>query len=295
MTLAHERASQFLEGFKRNRREIVTPEGVPIPVELAEYGERFTALAIDIFLCCCLILLVIPIGVLVYFGAGLTAAVSVGLLLFFAVRIFYFVYFELVWRGATPGKRALRLRVVDRRGGPLLPSAIIARNLTREIECFLPLQLIASFGGAIWQQLFTLAWLLFFSALPFINRDRMRGGDLIAGTMVIAVPRRVLSADLVELTSRYTFTDQQLKAYGAFELQVLEELLRHPDTAESTRILADVRDKICRRIDWRAPIAQQETIDFLRDFYTAQRAFLERRQLFGKARADKHAQLGPGG
>jgi hypothetical protein len=28
---------------------------------------------------------------------------------------------------------------------------------------------------------------------------------------------------------------------------------------------------------------------FLQEFYTAERAFLERAQLFGKARADKHA------
>jgi hypothetical protein len=32
---------------------------------------------------------------------------------------------------------------------------------------------------------------------------------------------------------------------------------------------------------------------FLRDFYTAERAFLEREQLYGKGRADKYAQPGP--
>ncbi len=32
---------------------------------------------------------------------------------------------------------------------------------------------------------------------------------------------------------------------------------------------------------------------FLRDFYTAERAFLEREQLYGKARADKHAERVP--
>jgi hypothetical protein len=36
-------------------------------------------------------------------------------------------------------------------------------------------------------------------------------------------------------------------------------------------------------------------VPFLRDFYTAERAFLEREQLYGKGRADKHAQPGPKG
>jgi hypothetical protein len=34
--LAHERTSQFLEGVRRRRREIVTPEGVSLSVELAD-------------------------------------------------------------------------------------------------------------------------------------------------------------------------------------------------------------------------------------------------------------------
>ena len=46
-TLVHERTSQFFEGVRRRRREIVTPEGVPIVVDLADYGERLSAFFID--------------------------------------------------------------------------------------------------------------------------------------------------------------------------------------------------------------------------------------------------------
>ncbi len=83
-----------------------------------------------------------------------------------------------------------------------------------------------------------------------------------------------------------------MRAYGAFELQVLEELLRHPDTPEAKRVLGEVCDKICRRIGWTAPVPPAARRAFLREFYTAERAFLEREQLYGKARADKHAQPG---
>ena len=48
----------------------------------------------------------------------------------------------------------------------------------------------------------------------------------VAGTVVIALPKVTLLSDLVERTLKFTFTPTQLQAYGTFELQVLEELLR---------------------------------------------------------------------
>jgi uncharacterized RDD family membrane protein YckC len=296
MTLAHERASEFLEGSRRQQRTIVTPEGVPVPVELADHGERLTAFTIDVVIWFLLTLAVyLPLFFVALRKDAALIAVSIVLFIGFVVRNLYFIHFELAWRGATPGKRIVGLRVIDRRGGPLLPSAIIARNLTREVEAFIPLGLLLSWSGAHpnWEHFFVAIWLLFFAALPFVNRDRMRGGDLIGGTMVIAVPKRVLSGDLVEREAQYVFTAPQLREYGAFELQVLEELLRRPKSGETSRLLAEVRDKICHKIGWTAPLPPQDTEVFLREFYTAQRAFLEREQLFGKLRADKYETSQP--
>jgi uncharacterized RDD family membrane protein YckC len=296
MTLVHERTSQFFEGVRRRRREIITPEGVSIPVELADYGERLSAFLIDwVIWMVATIAIYLPIILLIGKAGSNQIAVSIALFIGFLIRNLYFVYFEIAWRGATPGKRVVGLRVIDRHGGPLLPTAVIARNLTREVEMFLPLGILltggrAAAGGVDWEQLSLAIWMLFFAALPAINRDRMRGGDLIAGTIVIALPKRALSSDLVDGTVQFSFTEQQLRAYGAFELQVLEELLRRPDSAEGMRVLNDVCDKICRRIIWTAPVPPNQVVLFLRDFYTAERAFLEREQLYGKGRADKHAQ-----
>ena len=297
MTLAHERATEFLEGTRRQQRTIVTPEGVPVTVELADHGERLTAFTIDVviwFLLTIAVYLPLVLVAALHKDAALIA-LSIVLFIGFVVRNFYFIHFELAWRGATPGKRIVGLRVIDRRGGPLLPSAIVARNLTREVEAFIPLGLLLTWSGTNpnWEQLFVAVWLLFFAALPFVNRDRMRGGDLIGGTMVIALPKRVLSGDLVERAAQYVFTEQQLRAYGAFELQVLEELLRRPKSVETNRLLAEVCDKICRKIGWTAPLPHNDTELFLREFYTAQRAFLEREQLFGKPRADKYEAAQP--
>jgi uncharacterized RDD family membrane protein YckC len=296
MTLAHERATEFLEGGRRQQRTIVTPEGVPVTVELADHGERLTAFTIDVFIWFLLTILVyLPLVFIALRGGSALIAVSIVLFIGFVVRNLYFIHFELAWRGATPGKRFVGLRVIDRRGGPLLPSAIVARNLTREVEAFIPLGLLLTWSGTHpdWEHLFIAIWLLFFAALPFVNRDRMRGGDLIGGTMVIALPKRALSSDLVERAAQYVFTEAQLRAYGAFELQVLEELLRRPKSVDTIRVLTEVRDKICHKIGWTAPVPPQDTELFLREFYTAQRAFLEREQLFGKPRADKYGGAQP--
>jgi uncharacterized RDD family membrane protein YckC len=294
MIAPHEQTSQFLEGIRHARRELITPEGLPLPVEIAHYGERAAAFVIDLFiwLCASLAILVTVVIMFVHGWRNLVV-ISTLLLILFIVRIFYFIYFELTWQGTTPGKRLIGVRVVDRRGGPLAPSAVIARNLMRELETFVPLGLVLSMTtvGAttpLLEKLLAAAWLLCFAAFPLFNRDCMRAGDLIAGTIVITLPRRQLTIDLVEKAARYAFTTTQLRAYGAFELQVLEELLRRPDASTTPLLLAEVCGKICRKIVWPTPIPETEVIAFLRDFYTAQRAFLEHEQLFGRPRADKH-------
>src|SRR5260370_778004 len=173
MTLAHERTAQFLEGARREQRTIVTPEGVPVTVELADHGERITAFTIDV---CIWMLLTLAVYLPLFFMAirrdAPLIAISVVPFVGFVVSNLYFIHFELAWRGATPGKRLVGLRVIGRRGGPLLPSAVIARNLTREVEAFIPLGLLLSWSGAKpdWEHLFIAVWLLFFAALPFVNR-----------------------------------------------------------------------------------------------------------------------------
>ncbi|MBV8743462.1 MAG: RDD family protein [Xanthobacteraceae bacterium] len=289
-------ATQFLHPNLRAQRQIITPEGVPLTVELASRSERTVAFVIDLAIWLLASIAVVVLLVLTPLR-GLSGVVLVALLLFsaFIVRNLYFIHFELAWHGATPGKRMVGIRVIDRRGGPLLPAAVIARNLTREIEIFIPLGVLISAAAASasgqWEYLFLAAWLACFVALVFFNRDRMRAGDLIAGTIVIGMPRQPLLGDLSESTLRYTFSEARLQAYGALELQVLEELLRRPDAASDPGLFRDVCDRICRKIGWKETIPEADIITFLRDFYTAQRAHLEREQLFGRPRADKHQVL----
>jgi uncharacterized RDD family membrane protein YckC len=299
----HGRATDFLEGRARSRRriDVTTPEGVALSFELADPGERATAFFIDLVIWLVATILFYVGLVFVVFGAlalrdevGVAVAVSIMLFIGFLIRNLYFIHFELAWQGATPGKRIVGLRVIDRKGGPLAPMAIVARNLTREVEAFIPLGLLMSAGAitGFWSNLSLAVWILFFSALPLFNRDRMRAGDLIAGTTVVALPKRMLLGDLAETSVRFAFADRYLAAYGAFELQILEDLLRRPGGLDAARVRRDVCDRIRAKIGWTDPVADGDIERFLTDFYAAQRAFLEREQLYGKFKADKNAAPG---
>jgi uncharacterized RDD family membrane protein YckC len=230
-------------------------------------------------------------------------AYSVATFLSFIIFNLYFIYFELAWRGRTPGKALVGLLVVNRHGGELTPTAIVARNLTRLIELYLPLFLLvtfsASFFGMVSSVIF-FSWALLGTILPLITRDNLRLGDLIGGTMVIAKPIRVLADDLsqsVQNTSPgFTFTPDQLSIYGYFELRALEDILRRaeklplPKAAPITGLYV-VANKIKNRIDYPGLILPGQERQFLADFYTAQRAVLERALLFGQQKWNQYLGL----
>jgi uncharacterized RDD family membrane protein YckC len=294
-----DRVAELFGDVGRKGRVIESPEGVALSVEIATRGERIYAFLIDITLMLvitlCLYLLAIP---LFFSRADILIGLTLILFLVFIVRNLYFIHFELAWQGRTPGKKICGLRVINRYGGELSPSAVIARNLTREVEFFLPLSLFLSIDGDTAVNLATLGWVLAIGALPFFNRDHLRAGDLIGGTMVISTPRRVLARDLSlapqtekrteenQSDADYSFTQEQLSVYGAFELQVLEELLRAPPNRETDLVLSEACAKICRKVGW-GDIHPGEARRFLNAFYVAERVDLERGQLFGHVRTDK--------
>jgi uncharacterized RDD family membrane protein YckC len=272
----------------RTERRLLTPEGVPLRVELAEPGERIAAFLADIAISTVGGLLILLIAAFSSFGVQATLAA--GLFLSFLVRNAYFIFFELHWAGQTPGKRLLGLRVIDRRGGPLRAGAIVARNLTRQAEFFFPVEMLMISQGWIWspgQILPAAIWIGAMIAIFYFSPDRLRAGDLIGGTIVIAVPKRILAEDLATESRTFDFTTEQLQHYGIKELQVLEDVLRQPHNTDSARLRREIYERIVRRISWTRPLTGREIEPFLRDFYTAQRAFLESRKNLGEERADK--------
>ncbi len=274
-------------------REIVTPEGVPLRLRLAERGERLAAVLIDLSIILGVLIAVTLLALIILPTKTYGWAIGFGLLLSFALRSFYFIFFELRWQGMTPGKRALGIRVIDRAGGRLTADAVFARNLMREIELFLPISLLITGAGGSWADLFTTIWIGLLVALPYFNKDRLRTGDIVAGTWVVEAPKASLLPDMSaqrqrnEAAGPVHFSEKQLTIYGIYELQTLENVLRQagPNGVETRESVAE---RIQKKIDW-DPLSQpMSTERFLEAFYTALRGHLEHRALLGKRRENKH-------
>src|SRR5205823_5629030 len=121
-------------------------------------------------------------------------------------------------------------------------------------------------------------WAFCFAFVPLCNPRRLRAGDLLAGTMVVVVPKTRLLPDIGRraATGPVTppaFTDAQLDAYGEYELSVLEQVLRRARDADlSGAGVVVVAERIARKIVAAAPKGARECEAFLREYYGALRA-----------------------
>lgn len=277
------------------KRALITPEGVWLDVKLGSAGARAAAFALDLVILLGAVFAMTRLALLAAYVIGeqvSTLIAVIWLLGFFVLRNFYFILFESGARAATIGKRALGLRVVARDGGRLTAGAVVARNMMRELEAFLPITLLpisAAQGFADrWTAVLAFAWTLLFLFFPLFNRDKLRAGDLIAGTWVVVNERRkigdeLLSDDPQALAAQARiapFTPEELAVYGQFELQKLEEVLRQQDNDTMTTVAMAIRRKLGREDD-------RHDAAFLNAYYTALRQHLERKLLFGQRKADK--------
>ena len=155
---------------------LLSPEKIYLDLDLAGVGSRFAAFFIDsIFIDLLLIFLMI-------FGIGL-AVVSVALIrrlegfshmwllaaviLLVSVILFgYFIFFETIWSGQTPGKRLLKIRAVQVNGSPVTFLNVLIRNILRIVDA-LPF-----------------AYAIGIIAI-LIGKKNQRLGDIAAGTIIV--------------------------------------------------------------------------------------------------------------
>ncbi len=130
---------------------IETPEHVELQFALASIGNRFLACAIDHLL---QVLAIIAVSFLFFglgfkvekFGSRIASAVQEGnvwvaallILASFVIFMGYFVFFETLWNGQTPGKRWMKLRVIQEDGRPINFFSAFARNMLRLADMLPP-------------------------------------------------------------------------------------------------------------------------------------------------------------
>ena len=163
----------------RDQLSIETPELVSIQLSLAGLGSRCLAVLIDYLIQG----VAVSIGLLllallfqgnagsrppprVSAGTAYKWGVAIGIAIPFLLHWGYFTLFEAFWNGQTPGKRLMKLRVIQQSGRALGLFESMSRNLIRFID-MLP---VFYFVGAI---------------CVFVNRRQQRLGDMAAGTLVV--------------------------------------------------------------------------------------------------------------
>ena len=158
-----------------NQINLQTPESVELEFTLAGIGNRALALIVDYIIVGLAMAIVLFIS---SFLAFQTSQISISgwssdkltqwilailFLVIFAIYTGYFVFFETLWQGRTPGKKWAKIRVIRDNGKPQrLPQAIL-RALLRPVDD------------------------LFFIGVFFIifSQKEKRIGDLVAGTIVV--------------------------------------------------------------------------------------------------------------
>ena len=163
---------------------IQTPENIVFGYEVAGLGTRFIAAALDTLLI--VTIMIVASLAMTFFASVLNILDTVGegwvigiySVLTFLILWGYYVIFEMVWTGQTPGKRYMGLRVIGRDGTPVGIAASLIRNFIRLVD-FIP----AFYGlGAI---------------TMFASPQTRRLGDFAAGTLVV-FDKNVSLAALVE-------------------------------------------------------------------------------------------------
>jgi uncharacterized RDD family membrane protein YckC len=216
---------------------IDTPENVAFGYRVAGIGSRFLAALVDTILIGVL-QVVVNLAVLLIarylFGfsltddtSGLTWLLAIFGLIAFAFLWGYYIFFEMLWNGQSPGKRWVGLRVMRANGTPITLSESIIRNLVRLVD-FLP----AYYGLGV--------------VVMFIDSQTRRLGDLAAGTVVVhdraAVTLDSLAASpqgyAVSMSASARAAQWPVGQLTSRDLELAEDFLRRRETLANRYTLA---------------------------------------------------------
>lgn len=155
------------------RLGIRTGESIVIEYELAGLGSRFLAMfsdfVIQIVVTVLATILLVTLSAIMRLSLGeLGRATTLAVLSIFIFMVFfgYFIIFETMWNGTTPGKRMLGIRVVRDGGYPVDFMSAVIRNAIRPLE-------------------FALGFYSVSAIVALISPQNKRLGDFAAGTIVV--------------------------------------------------------------------------------------------------------------
>ena len=232
-----------------NSVRIQTPESVELEFTLAGVGSRAVALLIDYTVLSATLLLALWLWILALAQLQQWDAIlaidsdtiqlwvtAVSGLLAFALYVGYFVGFETLWYGQTPGKRYGKIRVIRDDGQPVRLFQATLRSLARPID--------------------DIFFLGFFCIL--VGKQEKRIGDWLAGTLVVQVDPRTASkgltvTDLAKAISTSLIERIDYDRISPDDFATVREYLQRRDfLTEAAR--QDVSLKIARQLKEKAKL-----------------------------------------
>jgi uncharacterized RDD family membrane protein YckC len=237
---------------------IISTEKVPLVYRVAGLGSRFLAWLID--LCTMLgLLYVAAVMAAAWEAAREGFGFALALVLTFVVQWGYFVLFEWLWHGQTPGKRVVGIRVIDLQGTGISFGQAAVRNVLRVVDG-LPL-LIPDIVPLMYGVGFLVA---------AGNAEQRRLGDLAAGTLVVYVeasnaPLVALQQEFAGPTSRTQFLRQRLEQLTRPQKETLLDLCLRRDqlrVRERARLFAAVTEYFRQQLEL-APSEHQSPEKFV--------------------------------
>lgn len=214
-----------------NELTITTPEHVHIRLEPAGVGSRFLAVMIDAVVISAIATTILSIA-RIFLPTGVAMAVFVTSN--FVLTFGWHVWFEVRKQGRTPGKRAMKIRVIDGRGLPVSLHQSLVRNITRVLDAA-----PAFYGiGAI-------------AALS--SQSRRRLGDIVAGTLVVR--------DIQPLAYRGQLASE--RRHNSLRTPRVQRLARHRIGLEERELLLT----LCLRADRMSPAARYDVMEHVAAVY----------------------------
>ncbi len=187
------------------------------------------------------------------FGALSGLLIALFVLAQFVVEFGYFIFWEMVTNGRSPGKMLAGLRVVRRDGLPINLRSSFLRNVLRIVD-MLPDNYVVGLVSML------------------LSPSGERLGDHVAGTIVIRLDRPMAAAEIEasQNGASLSLTRAQLARIGPRELQLIRATLRRVPNLSSERnhaLLTEVADTMRTRLEL-AESSPSDPLIFLRELLT---------------------------
>ncbi len=195
-----------------NKITLQTPESVKLEFVLAGIGNRAFALLIDYTVLGLALTAMVLLWIFLSYQlinyldrvnisySGLQNwLIAIPFLIFFTLFVGYFVIFETLWQGQTPGKRFVKIRVIQENGRPVGLAQSTLRAILRPLD------------DSLWIGTFFI----------LLGKREKRLGDWVAGTVVVQ-EEHVIASETFILSSHAQGAAQQL-------LQIIDFSLMLPD------------------------------------------------------------------